>query len=79
VFPNPTNSEININLDGVKNIGETQFVLLNSFGKEMMNFSENISEGVWTKNISLNNLVSGIYILKMISNEEVQSQVIIKN
>jgi hypothetical protein len=79
VFPNPTNSEININLDGVKNIGETQFVLMNSFGKEMMNFSENISEGVWTKNISLNNLVSGIYILKMISNEEVQSQFIIKN
>ena len=79
VFPNPTNSEININLDGVKSIGETQIVLMNSFGKEMMNISENISEGVWTKNISLNNLVSGIYILKMISNDEVQSQVIIKN
>jgi hypothetical protein len=79
VYPNPANSDITISLDGNKNLGETQFILMNSFGKEIMNFSDNVSEGSWTKNISLNNLVSGIYILKCLSQDAIQSQVIIKN
>jgi hypothetical protein len=79
VYPNPATSDITISLDGNKNIGDTQFILLNSFGKEIMNFSDNVSEGSWTKNISLTNLVSGIYILKCLTQDAIQSQVIIKN
>jgi len=79
VYPNPANTDITISLDGNKNLGETQFILMNSFGKEIVNFSDNVSEGSWTKNISLNNLVSGIYILKCLTQDSIQSQVIIKN
>jgi hypothetical protein len=79
VYPNPATSDITISLDGEKNIGDTQFILMNSFGKEILNFSDNVSEGSWTKNISLTNLVSGIYILKCLSQDSIQSQVIIKN
>jgi hypothetical protein len=79
VYPNPATSDITISLDGEKNIGDAQFILMNSFGKEILNFSDNVSEGSWTKNISLTNLVSGIYILKCLSQDSIQSQVIIKN
>jgi hypothetical protein len=79
VYPNPANNDITISLGGNKNLGETQFILMNSFGKEIMNFSDNVSEGSWTKNISVSNLVSGIYVLKCLSQDAVQSQVIIKN
>lgn len=79
VYPNPTNNDITINLNGDKNIGETNFILSNSFGKEILSFTDNVSEGEWSKNISLSNLVSGIYILKCLSQDSVQSKVIIKN
>jgi hypothetical protein len=79
VYPNPATSDITISLDGDKNIGDAQFILMNSFGKEILNFSDNVSEGSWTKNISLTNLVSGIYILKCLSQDAIQTQVIIKN
>ena len=79
VYPNPANNDITISLGGNKNLGETQFILMNSFGKEIMNFSDNVSEGSWTKNISISNLVSGIYVLKCLSQDTIQSQVIIKN
>jgi len=79
VYPNPANSDITISLSGGKNFGETQFILLNSFGKEVMSFTDNDSEVSWTKNISISNLVSGIYVLKCLSIDTVQSQVIIKN
>ncbi|MFM7016094.1 MAG: T9SS type A sorting domain-containing protein [Bacteroidota bacterium] len=79
VYPNPTSNDITINLDGEINIGETNFILMNSYGKEIMNFSDNVREGFWSKNISLSNLVSGVYILKCLSQDQIQSKVIIKN
>ena len=79
VFPNPTNSDITINLEGGENSDLTQFILMNSFGKELLNFTDIVSEGTWSKNISLANLVSGVYILKCLSQDTVQSKVIIKN
>ena len=79
VYPNPANNDITISLGGNKNLGETQFILMNSFGKEILSFSDNVSEGSWTKNISISNLVSGIYVLKCLSQDSIQSQVIIKN
>jgi hypothetical protein len=79
VYPNPASNDITINLEGDKNIGATNFILMNSYGKEIMNFDANVSEGEWTKNISLTNLVSGIYILKFVSQDTIQSQVIVKN
>jgi hypothetical protein len=79
VFPNPTNNDITINLEGGENSDLTQFILMNSFGKELLNFTDIVSEGTWSKNISLANLVSGVYILKCLSQDTVQSKVIIKN
>jgi hypothetical protein len=79
VFPNPTNNDITINLEGGENSDLTQFILMNSFGKELLNFTDIVSEGTWSKNISLANLVSGVYILKCLSQDGVQSKVIIKN
>jgi hypothetical protein len=79
VFPNPTNNDITINLAGGENRDLTQFILMNSYGKELLNFTDIVSEGTWSKNISLTNLVSGVYILKCLSQDTVQSKVIIKN
>ncbi len=79
LYPNPANNDITISLGGNKNLGETQFLLMNSFGKEILRFSDNVSEGSWTKNISISNIVSGIYVLKCLSQDTIQSQVIIKN
>jgi hypothetical protein len=79
VFPNPTNNDITINLEGGENSDLTQFILMNSFGKELLNFTDIVSEGTWSKSISLANLVSGVYILKCLSQDTVQSKVIIKN
>jgi hypothetical protein len=79
VFPNPTNNDITISLEGGENSDLTQFILMNSFGKELLNFTDIVSEGTWSKNISLANLVSGVYILKCLSQDTVQSKVIIKN
>jgi hypothetical protein len=79
VFPNPTNNDITINLEGGENRDLTQFILMNSYGKELLNFTDIVSEGTWSKNISLTNLVSGVYILKCLSQDTVQSKVIIKN
>lgn len=79
VYPNPTSNTINITLSGNEKLGNAQFVLLNSFGKEVMNFNDSVEEGEWNRNISLSNLVSGIYVLKCITNNDIQSQIIIKN
>lgn len=79
VYPNPANNDITISLDGVKKIGQAQFVLMNSFGNVIKNFTDDVAEGEWTKNIALSDLVSGIYILKCISQDTIQSQVIVKN
>jgi len=79
VFPNPTNNDITINLAGGENSDLAQFILMNSYGKELLSFTDIVSEGSWSKNISLTNLVSGVYILKCLSQDTVQSKVIIKN
>ena len=80
IYPNPASQNITIGLEGKLKLEIVHFYILNSFGKVVLDFTEDHPIDNWSKNYSIANLESGVYILKMYSsNDDVQSKIFVKN
>lgn len=67
VWPNPSNGQINIELEGGKLIDVR---LIDITGKEIFHKVYNNTQNIFTKNISLGNLKKGTYILQVNTNNK---------
>ena len=79
IYPNPASQNITIGLEGKLKLDNVHFYILNSFGKVVLDFTEETPTDNWSKNYSIANLESGVYILKMYSSSDVQSKIFVKN
>jgi hypothetical protein len=67
VFPNPSIGSFNIELkDGILN-GEVLIDVLNTLGQKIYCFKENLSSASFKKEIELENISEGVYIVEIIS------------
>jgi len=79
IYPNPASQNITIGLEGKLKVDNVHFYIMNSFGKVVFDFTEDNPTDNWSKNYSIANLESGVYILKMYSGSDVQSKIFVKN
>jgi hypothetical protein len=79
IYPNPASQNITIGLEGKLKVDIVHFYIMNSFGKVVLDFTEDNPTDNWSKNYSITNLESGVYILKMYSSSDVQSKIFVKN
>lgn len=78
VYPNPTNSDVTIEMNSAKET-DLKFTLVNIAGQLV--YAEELKNlnGVYKKNIQLKEYPNGIYFLQLITNDEVVTRKIVKN
>lgn len=79
VYPNPANSYFDIDLTLAKN-ANVVISLFDTFGKKVIELDKGMmTEGYNKETITTDNLVSGLYLIRiMIDNQELQSKVVVK-
>jgi hypothetical protein len=79
ITPNPTNGETKISYS-IAEEGNINMVLINFLGQEIMKLeSRHIGVGEHTKTFSIQDFPTGIYFLKLIHNENIIIEKLIKN
>ncbi len=62
VYPNPTKDELNIYASGIEN-GDYTISITNMLGKKINSYEVNVTDKHLEKKISMQQLVSGIYLV----------------
>ncbi len=76
VFPNPAQDEITIQLINSKS-AEMNMALYDLLGQEILTQKINFTEGISQRNIMLDNVPNGIYLLKLTKDDQVFSSKIV--
>ncbi len=80
IYPNPTNSEINIRLNSKKN-GFANFIVYDILGNTVINETQNIEVGVNVHAVNVSALKRGVYYIEMQNNlnEVISKQKLVVN
>ncbi len=78
IYPNPTNSLINVELN-LKNASQVKFILSDFSGKILLNKEMQAPSGLWSESINLSELQPALYLLHIITDEGIKMSKIIKN
>ncbi|MGC6496165.1 MAG: fibronectin type III domain-containing protein, partial [Flavobacteriales bacterium] len=76
VYPNPTNDIVNINISS-DNEGLFNVRVVDSFGKLIFETNDQLLNGKLTYQLNLGDYANGIYMLQIITNDEVRNERII--
>jgi hypothetical protein len=76
VYPVPASSAITVVFDA-PNAGKAMMTIINQLGQEVYNKQVDISRGRNINNINVSKLASGIYMLRLMTGESIQSQKLI--
>jgi hypothetical protein len=78
IYPNPTNSLINVELN-LKNASQVKFILSDLSGKILLNKESQAPSGLWSESINLSEWQPALYLLHIITDEGIKMSKIIKN
>jgi hypothetical protein len=76
--PNPTNSDVVLSLDIVKNT-ELNIFITDMTGRTLTHSMEQVNQGTFTKQFDLTNFASGVYLISIQSGDSVITEKIVKN
>ena len=78
IFPNPTTGTINIYVDN-EDRGELKLKIFNQVGEEVYQFMDNKNQNIFSINLDLNLISSGLYFIEIQNNEFKTVRKFIKN
>ncbi len=77
LLPNPTKGDVSLSMNLTKN-AEIQIVVSDMTGRNISSQSYSTTQGIFTESLDLNGLASGVYLVSIVSGNEVLTRKVVK-